>query len=196
MKYGHLCALFVFGLVGTQLSKTACMLNFESFWSRMWWSKRSNAFPKTAKKNVIAQPLSKFYAWRWGGQFPVLHGVTKSSFFAETFLFVVRTEDHALVLKLTQSPKNHVRKQLRKVLRKPNPFNRPSKRTNPQTVTWLEKLTAYTKSSKKRLLQKKFSRTRHNRTLHFAYAMTNLKIYLSSCARSLSRATRGQLLSS
>ena len=62
MKYGHLCALFVFGLVGTQLSKAACMLNFESLWSRMWWSKRSNAFRKTAKKNVIAQPLSKFYA--------------------------------------------------------------------------------------------------------------------------------------
>ena len=69
-------------------------------------------------------------------------------------------------------------------------------KTNPQTVTWLEKLTAYTKSSKKRLLQEKFSRTRHNRTLHFAYAMTNLKIYLSSRARSLSRAIRGQLLSS
>ena len=43
---------------------------------------------------------------------------------------------------------------------------------------------------------KNFSRTRHNRTLHSAYAMTNLKIYLSSCARSLSRETRGQLLSS
>ena len=61
-------------------------------------------------------------------------------------------------------------------------------KANPQTVIWLEKLTAYTKSSKKRLLQKKFSRTRHNRTLHFAYAMTTLKIYLSSCARSLLRA--------
>ena len=71
----------------------------------------------------------------------------------------------------------NVREQLRKALRKPNSFNRPSK-TNPQTVTWLEKkLTAYTKSSKKRLLQKRFGRTRHNRTLHFAYAMTNLKIY-------------------
>ena len=89
----------------------------------------------------------------------------------------------------------NVRKRLRKALRKPNSFNRSSK-TNPQTVTWLEKLTAYTRSSKKRLLQKKFCRTRHNRTLHFAYAMTNLKIYLSSCARALSRATRGQLLSS
>ena len=63
-------------------------------------------------------------------------------------------------------------------------------KTNPQTVTWLEKLTAYTKSSKKRLHQKKFSRTRHNRTHHFAYAMTNLKIYLSSCALSLARNTR------
>ena len=48
----------------------------------------------------------------------------------------------------------------------------------------------------KTFFQKKFSRTRHNRTLQFAYTMTNLKIYLSSCARSLSRATRGQLLSS
>ena len=56
-------------------------------------------------------------------------------------------------------------------------------KTNPQTVTWLEKLTAYTKSSKKRFLQEKFSRTRHNRTLHFAYAMTNLKIYLCSRAQ-------------
>ena len=42
---------------------------------------------------------------------------------------------------LTERITECVRKRLRKALRKPNSFNRPSK-TNPQTVTWLEKLTA------------------------------------------------------
>ena len=76
-----------------------------------------------------------------------------------------------------------------KLFEKPNSFNRPNK-NKPPNGNVARKTYSLHKIPQEKTSPKK-SRTRHNRTLHFAYAMTNLKIYLSSCVRSLSRATRG-----
>ena len=94
-----------------------------------------------------------------------------------------------------------VAKNVRKQLRKAKLFENQTRligqaRNKPPNGNVARKTYSLRKILQEKTFFTNFSRTRHNRTLHFGYAMTNLKIYLSSCARPLSRAIRGQLLSS